>query len=240
MPTLPSEPPDESPSGGHQEQSARDRSHDRDAQAGARSRATRWMSGAYRWQTLWAALIAAAAAIVVAVLSGPQDEGGEAKRSERVLPEPPNPTQETVVGITSISAPRSDPASPDSGLFVLVKGKVVNLAQDRTVVVVATKRTSASGRYAFAYADVDRQTGAWTADLSLPKSERSIPPLTAGTMEHEKPLASRTDCLPGLCRSEVHRGPSTRLKNDGPDAKGFEKETQPRAVPTAQQSTTSP
>ncbi|GHB80557.1 hypothetical protein GCM10010347_58920 [Streptomyces cirratus] len=198
------------------------------------------MSGAYRWQTLLAALIAAAAAIVAAVLSGQSDGGGRPNRSEQVLLVPPNPTQATVVGITSISAPRPDPASPGSGLLISVKGNVVNLAQDHTVVVVATKRTSTSGRYAFAYADVDRQTGTWEADLFLPKSERFIPSLSAGTMEREKPLASRTDCLPGLCPSEVHRGPTARIENDGPGAKGFENETQPRAVPTPQQSTTSP
>ncbi|MFD0378352.1 hypothetical protein [Streptomyces sp. NPDC127112] len=213
--------------------------HDGEAQAGGRGRVARLAAGAYRWQSVLAALIAAAAAIVVAVLSSTNDQGGESGRASQATREAPQSTR-TVVGITSISPLRSDPATAGNEVLIAVKGKVVNLAEDRTVVVVATKRTSASDGYAFAWAAVDRQTGAWEADLSWPRSERSIPSLVAGTMELELPMAARTDCLPGLCPSEEHETPSARLETDGPKAKGFIKETSPTAVPAPRQSTAPP
>ncbi|KMO95756.1 hypothetical protein [Streptomyces roseus] len=217
--TLPPEPPDrpgrsgpddtdgpEDASGPDGREDARGRS------ASSRGRLARWRSGSYRWQTLLAALVAAAAGIVVALVS-------------RNPPPPPVPTptrlSEPVV-VTRTTRQDADPAYPPAGVAVTFDGTVQGLGPDSGVFAMV-QRGDEKSNWPVAFAVVDRRSGTWQAVVHVPKPRLPLK-YWAGVM----PFSPRPNATPGTSPWPV-APPATepaapaldRLRREGPEAEGI-------------------
>ncbi|MFG2714421.1 hypothetical protein ACGFX2_28290 [Streptomyces goshikiensis] len=178
-------------------------------------RVTRWLSGSYRWQSLLAALVAAAAGIVVAVISRDPEP-------QQIQPRPPGPTdvRSEAEVVTTSTRQDVDPASPPSGVAVTFEGTFSGLARDARLFAMVLRGKDRAD-WPVALAELDWPNGTWRAVVRVAEPKPPLEYTTGvirGVRKAPLPAASVSGVpLPSAPPDDALE----RLRRDGPQAEGI-------------------
>jgi hypothetical protein len=183
--------------------------------AARRGRASRWLTGSHRWQTLIGAVVAAVATVVVALLvqNPPPPPESSADDGPVVVATPVAPVDEPAPDPVAVGTPvvsvesTTQEADPTGAVLVHFVGRVTGLDDRHSVFAMVRQPDQLSG-WPVSIANVNPQDGSWTATVYVPDPGPSIT-CGAGTI----PRAQGANAAPGNSALDT-------LRTYGPDAPG--------------------